>query len=109
MLSNIFLSLDKALQLFGNKKTQKGFLITIITAPLLKFFPTFPQEHFTLLFELLVQLVNIVGQIWLVIGVLHAWIKDQLVKFGYIPPSVLQRAEETGLPQVVYKPADPKV
>lgn len=103
MFNSVFLNLDKLLGVLGERKSQKGFIVTALSAIALKYFPDFPKESFSNIVDSVLQLISLVGSIWLSIGVVHQWVKDQILKFGLIPPSVVKRAEETGLPQVVTK------
>lgn len=92
-MKNFYLILDKFLALFGQKKSQKGFFVAALTGLVIKFFPDFPEGAFTDLIEKGTLLINILGQMWISIGLLHQWIKDRLVAENIIPPSVKTEAQ----------------
>lgn len=103
MMQVILKFLDKIFGTLGEKKTQKGFFITAVTAVVIKFFPDFPQEDWIKLVDYVVITLNGLGTIWGSIGVLHQWVKDQLLKSNIIPASV-EKLAEGGKTVLVVKP-----
>ncbi len=103
MIQIILKFLDKILGTLGERKTQKGFFVAAITAVLVKFFPDFPQEDWAKIVEFITLTLNSLGVVWGSFGVLHQWVKDQLLKANIIPASVKKLAEE-GKTVLVVKP-----
>lgn len=102
-MSAFYLILDKFLALFGQKKSQKGFFVTALTALVIKFFPDFPESAFTDVVEKVTLILSVIGQLWISIGVLHLWVKDRLIAANIIPPSIKAQAE-AGKTVVIVEP-----
>ncbi len=102
-MKSLFVFLDKILDTIGQKKAQKGSVVFILTSLVLQFFPTFPQEEATKFVDGVVVAFNVLSQIWISVGILHQWVKDQLLKKDIIPPSV-EKAAEAGQTVVLVKP-----
>lgn len=94
MIQAILKLFDKILGTLGEKKAQKGFFVTAITAVIIKFYPDFPQEDWTKIVEFVVQILNGAGAVWVSLGVVHQFIKDKILAGGAIPESVKKLAAE---------------
>lgn len=101
IIQNLQLSFDKLLDVIGQKKTIKGFSVTAISGIILLIFPTFPKDNLDLAIQSVVQVIFFAGQAWTAIGIVHQWIKDNLLKQGIVPPSIVKLAEETGKAQIL--------